>query len=517
MDLLDAAHHPVSLVAAALCLLVLLTCRVLLRRLQLRGGGWPSRGRWGLRPPVAGTILHMLKNFPRLYDYMTEFSRRYRTFRMIGFFRSHIYTVDPANVEYVLKSNFHNYGKGPYLYDILKDLLGDGIFAVDGEKWNHQRKVASHAFSTRVLRDYSSVVFRKNATKVAQIISDYATSQQMFDVQGLLMKAAMDSIFEVGFGENLDILSGSREDAYAFAKAFDDASSLTLKRCFDLSWKMKRLLNVGSEAALKRNVKVIDGFVYKVIRRRREQMATRYQSDLMKRADMLSRFLMDSELGAAESRDDKYLRDITLSFILAGKDTTASTLSWFLYMLCKHPVVQEKIVQEVEEATETSRHSPFMQNFTEEALNRMQYLHAALTETLRLHPIVPMDAKFCFSDDVLPDGFTVKGGDMVDYQPYPMGRMEALWGADAEEFRPERWLDEDGKFQPESPFKFTAFQSGPRICLGKEFAYRQMKILGATLLHRFTFRLSDEKKVVHYTTMLTLQIEGGLHIRAYHR
>jgi len=65
--------------------------------------------------------------------------------------------------------------------------------------------------------------------------------------------------------------------------------------------------------------------------------------------------------------------------------------------------------------------------------------------------------KECFSDDVLPGGFSVGKGDVVFYVPYAMGRMEYLWGSDAEVFRPERWLDE---FQQESPFKFTAFQVG---------------------------------------------------------
>ena len=68
------------------------------------------------------------------------------------------------------------------------------------------------------------------------------------------------------------------------------------------------------------------------------------------------------------------------------------------------------------------------------------------------------DAKLCCSDDTLPDGFNVGRGDLVAYLPYPMGRMKFLWGDDAEVFKPERWLNNDGLFQPESPFKFTAFQ-----------------------------------------------------------
>ena len=67
------------------------------------------------------------------------------------------------------------------------------------------------------------------------------------------------------------------------------------------------------------------------------------------------------------------------------------------------------------------------------------------------------DAKYVVSDDILPDGFKIKKGDLINYVPYSMGRMTYLWGGDAEEFRPERWLGK-GVFKSQSPFKFTAFQ-----------------------------------------------------------
>ncbi|KAL5727883.1 hypothetical protein ACHQM5_001027 [Ranunculus cassubicifolius] len=184
-----------------------------------------------------------------------------------------------------------------------------------------------------------------------------------------------------------------------------------------------------------------------------------------KKGNILSRLLDLNET------NPQYLRDIILKYINAGKDTTAATLSWFLYML----VARGKTYT----AKEFTSISEFANSVTEEAIEKMQYLHA--------------DAKMCLSNDTLPDGFKVCKGDMVAYQSYAM-----------QNFRPERWLDADGDLQSESTFKFTAFQAGPRICLGKDFAYRQMKIFSAIML-------------VNYRTMITLHIDQGLHLCVFHQ
>ncbi|KAJ4848489.1 hypothetical protein Tsubulata_003360 [Turnera subulata] len=450
--------------------------------------------------PVAGTMFHQLLNFNRLHHYMTDLARKHKTYRLLSPCRSEVYTADPANVEYILKTNFENYGK-----------------AMDGDKWRQQRKVSSFEFSTRVLRDYSSVVFRRNAVKIARIVSAAAKSNQSMDIQDLFMKSTLDSIFKVAFGVELDSMCGSDEEGAKFSDAFDDASAMILWRYVDVFWKVKKFLNIGSEATVKKQVKVVNDFVYKLIAIKTQQMHNLKDDDSpVKKDDILSRFLQvtDSET------DPKYLRDIILNFVIAGKDTTAAALSWFTYMLCKHPDVKEKVAKEIKEVTNMKPVSDFTEVaacISEEALEKMNYLHAAITETLRLYPSLPVDAKICLSDDTLPDGFSVRKGDMVSYQPYAMGRMKFIWGEDAEEYKPERWLSEDGIFQPESPFKFTAFQAGPRVCLGKEFAYRQMKIFSAVLLSCFTFKLSDEKKPVNYRTMINLHVDGGLHVHAFHR
>lgn len=86
------------------------------------------------------------------------------------------------------------------------------------------------------------------------------------------MKATMDSIFKVGFGIDLDNLSGPSGEGVRFSRAFDDANTLVFQRFVDITWKIKKFLNIGSEAVLKKNMKVIDEFIYKVIQIKIEQM-----------------------------------------------------------------------------------------------------------------------------------------------------------------------------------------------------------------------------------------------------
>ncbi|KAG6466194.1 hypothetical protein ZIOFF_076017 [Zingiber officinale] len=495
-------------------------------------------------PPVVGTIFHQFLNFQRLHDYHTELARRHKNYRLLSPFGRQLYTSDPAVVEYILKTNFSNYGKGSYNYENTLELLGDGIFAVDGDKWRHQRKLASFNFSTKALRDFSGAIFKNSASKLADTISSLTNSNQMFDIQDLLMKSTMDSTFKIAFGFELNCLDGSSRNGSEFAKAFDASNEWILLRFVNAFWKIMRFLNVGSEAALKKHIKVVDEFVYNVMDIRLKQITnqgnietvsghlnttTKYSELILitifcqrtqdKKDDILSKFLEESK-NNPDKIDMRYLRDIILNFVIAGKDTTAGTLAWFFFLISKNPSVQEKIYQEVKRVIEPNEcvdFAEFSRNIRDESLNNLHYLHATLTETLRFFPAVPLDNKVCFSDDVLPGGYNVSKGDIVFYQPYAMGRMEYLWGEDAGIFRPERWLDDEGVFQSESPYKFVAFQAGPRICLGKEFAYRLMKIYAAVLVYFFQFKLRDEQKDVHYKTMTTLQIDKGLFLEVLSR
>ena len=133
--------------------------------------------------PVKGTVFNQLFYFKKLHDYHTQLAKTHPTMRLLAPNQSELYTIDVRNIEHILKTNFDKYSKGKYNQDIITDLFGEGIFAVDGDKWKQQRKIASYEFSTRVLRDFSCSVFRKNAAKLVRVISEFSHEGLVFDMQ----------------------------------------------------------------------------------------------------------------------------------------------------------------------------------------------------------------------------------------------------------------------------------------------------------------------------------------------
>lgn len=274
-------------------------------------------------------------------------------------------------------------------------------------------------------------------------------------------------------------------------------------------WKPMRFLSIGHERRLKEAVRIVHKFADKTVLDRRTELSK--LGSLSDRSDLLSRLMEDKN----HNFSDKFLRDFCVSFILAGRDTSSVALVWFFWLIYKHPDVEAKVHSEIHQII-LRRCPPVGQQahrdvvFTPEELTDMVYLEAALSESLRLYPAVPMEMKGVQDDDVLPNGTELKRGDRVMFCIYSMARMEALWGRDCEEFRPERWLREDGQ-RPvsESQFKYAVFNAGPRLCVGKKFAYMQMKMVAASVLWRYSVAVAEGHKAVPKITT-TLYMKYGL-------
>lgn len=463
--------------------------------------------------PVLGSLLEMRRNMHRLNDwFLGYFSVDAKTWSLQLPFpirQKIISTVDPLVVEYIL-TNIHMYGKGTVFRARLGDFLGSGIFMSDGDTWRRHRKIASTEFSTRKLREHSNTVYREDAIRLVNTLNLAMAANKPVEFQNWALRMTLDSICKVAFGVDMGSLSPSLPDV-PFAAAFDAVQSIIPKRIVNPLFRLQRALNVGSERRFSENAREVNSFAKSVIDKRRLEIAAALNAGQeFKGEDLLSKFMAYPE-GDENHYSDGELRDVIVDFLLAGRDTTGITLAWFMYEICLHPEIADKIYEEGVEVV--GKHTGFesmAEHLTHDNLGRLCYLHAALSESLRLHPAVPRLGKAALVDDVLPDGTVVKKGDIVQYVPYSMARMPFIWGSDALELKPERWL-KDGVFQSVSSFKFTTFQAGPRICLGRDSAFLQLKVTLSLIIHFFTFQLVRGQELT-YTSALVMPMKNGVQV-----
>ncbi|CAN6307479.1 unnamed protein product [Urochloa humidicola] len=480
----------------------------------------------GLEPyPLIGHLPQLMANRHRVLDWMTDALAGTPTCTFVIHRPGGVHgaiTANPANVEHILRASFDNYPKGPRVLSMMHDFLGRGIFNADGDAWRVQRKVASYEFNTRSLRAFVARCVRDELHgRLLPLLRRAAASGAGVDLQNVLERFAFDNICRVSFDHDPRQLPADGGDDTtpadgSFADAFRDAGNLSAGRfryAVPGFWKVKKALNVGSERRLRESAAEVHGFADRIIRSRREEML----KDGFEKHDLLSRFMASHEHDEGYSAESEVpLRDIVTSFLLAGRETTSSALTWFFWLLSSRPDVQRRIRDEVAAVRARRPRQGDVDSAAADAgfdldeLREMHYVHAAITESMRLYPPVPANSLHVAADDVLPDGTAVQAGWFVGYNLYAMGRMESVWGEDAREYRPERWLNPaDGTFQPGSPFRFVAFHAGPRLCLGKEMAYIQMKSIVAGVLEELDVAVDDAYRPRQLPS-LTLRMADGL-------
>ena len=476
--------------------------------------------------PVVGSLPLLIQNANRMHEWIAENLRScggtYQTcICPIPFLarKQGLVTVtcDPKNLEHILKIRFDNYPKGPTWQAVFHDLLGEGIFNSDGETWRFQRKTAALEFTTRTLRQaMARWVTRAIKLRFCPILKKAQLEGKPVDLQDLLLRLTFDNICGLAFGKDPQTLApGLPENS--FATAFDRATEATLQRFIlpEFIWKLKKWLRLGMEASLTHSLGHVDKYLSDVISTRKLELVSQQQGG-SPHDDLLSRFMKKKE-----AYSDNFLQHVALNFILAGRDTSSVALSWFFWLVIQNPRVEEKILTEICTVLMETRGSDTSKWVEDplvfEEVDRLIYLKAALSETLRLYPSVPEDSKHVVVDDVLPDGTFVPAGSAITYSIYSTGRMKFIWGEDCLEFRPERWLSADGKkIELQDSFKFVAFNAGPRICLGKDLAYLQMKSIAAAVLlrHRLTVALGHR---VEQKMSLTLFMKYGLKVNVQSR
>lgn len=457
------------------------------------------------RYPYIGYLLHVLRYWHVWPTETTRLAKLYkRTWggplpNLGGLPGGYFYIHDEVNIKYILSTNFDNYVKGSIWRKVFGEMLGKGIFAVDGDRWKVHRKLMSNMFSRNLLR-HTAVVMQQKLRVLLDLFKKRNAEDGDFtiDIQDIFFRLTIDVTSIVTF--DMDLQSVENEKQHEFALAFDEIGNLCQKRFTDPFFEIKKALQLSyRERRIGKLKRMIDDFAYKVIASKRRDVDKGSQLG----PDLLSRFIDYAERNNEEILDND-LRDVVMNVLLAGRDTTACALSWTFYELTRHPKVIAKIKNEVDEVCGAGDGA----EYSYETISKLKYVHCVALEVLRLHPPVAEDPRYAVKDDVLPDGTRIPAGVGIDLCFYAMGRKEEIWGDDALDFRPERFI---GEKEP-SLFKYTVFNAGPRTCLGRPLALMDMKLVMSILLTS-DFEFIDHKgHTGEYLWTLVESIKGGFEV-----
>ncbi|KAG1703355.1 hypothetical protein DVH05_008263 [Phytophthora capsici] len=448
-------------------------------------------------------------------DWVLHYCRKFQghpwCVRMMGKHPT-VVVCSPEAFEDIQKTQFDAFDKSPFVSEAMYDVLGQGIFAISGPLWQHQRKTASHLFTAQMMQYVMETVVPEKGEELVMRLQEMCKEKETVNMKRLLDLYTMDIFAKVGFDVDLD---GVKSDENAeLLDAFERMSRRMLERIQTpiWIWKLMRWLNVGAEKQLAKDVKLLNDLVYGVIARSIDEKNRQESS----RKDLITLFIEKSEVeytkGIHTKKDLKLMRDFVVSFLAAGRETTATTMSWVIVMLNRYPEVVVKIRHELKEKL-PGLMTGKMRCPNLEDIQKLVYLEAVVRETLRLFPVVAFAGRSATRDVRLYEGTFIKAGTRVLMPHYCMGRMPTIWGPDVDEFKPERWVDATtGRIQQVSPFKFSVFLGGPRMCLGMKFALAEVKITLAKLLSQFDLKTVKDPFTFTYQASITLQVKGSLDV-----
>ncbi|KAF9909507.1 hypothetical protein EC991_008489 [Linnemannia zychae] len=482
--------------------------------------------------PLFGNMIQALTNKDNPLEVVNRaFKKRGDIYVVTVPVRGRFFMVNhPMFIEHILKTNFNNYIKGNIFGDQLRDILGNGIFVSDQDAWRFHRKTASNIFTTKMYRQLAEGAFTDSARDLCSIFdkAESLSPPQPFDLQQLFLKLTMDAFGKLTFG--IEFNSLMTEGRNEFGEAFDYLTANVDGRILNPLWPILDRITPGKIGKLKRAIAVLDRCAYSAVNKRREESP----ADKEKRPrDLLDHFINHvREDGSMLS--DLELRDVFVNFMIAGRDTTALTLTWQFYILMANPRILKNVLKELDIVLQGSEKYTY-----EIMMQELPYLKAVFHETLRLYPQVPRNVKEVVDDDVLPNGTIVYKGDSIAFSTYAMGRNRSVWGEDAEVFCPERWLidDEDvavknnspsppttpqqtngaskgvspfGKFKMENQFKFNSFNGNPRLCLGQTFATLEAMVTTCMVLQNFDLKLVPGQPIPEPKPSATLPMKEPL-------
>ncbi|OSD01429.1 cytochrome P450 [Trametes coccinea BRFM310] len=436
------------------------------------------------------------------------------------FGRKWLYVFDPTALQHIVLREQGTYDQIEWLVRSNNMLLGAGLLSVLGETHRKQRRMLMPVFSAKHLRELAPV-FWEVANRLVTAISHRANdTPREIDVLDWMGRTALEIIGEAGMGHSFDpLVEDEATDPYT--KAAKDYLPLSFTPEMMLVRQLSPILTrLGPPAfrrwivdhipiprtqKLKRVVDVLYDTSVKIVEEKKAAIA---KGDYAASKDIMS-ILLKANMAAEQSDrlpDEQIIGQIN-TLLFAATDTTSHVMAQVLEMLSRNQDLQEKARRELLEARDGD-------DIPYDRLMSLPLLDAICKETLRMFPPTPIVMRQAFQDTVLPLSKPMHGNDgsILESVVIPKGtnvlvgvracnRNKALWGEDADEWKPERWLKplpktlEDASV-PGVYSNLMTFVGGGRSCIGFSFSQLEMRVVLASLLMNFTFELSD--KPIHW-------------------
>jgi cytochrome P450 len=432
--------------------------------------------------------------------------------RTLGFFHTdRLIVTHPAALADVLVNKSYDFEKPPWSRAFLRKFLGDGLLMTEGDEHKHHRKQIMPAFHFRQIKELYPTFWAKsielcNAVK-ASLADD---TSKVLEIGHYATQVTLDIIGLAGLGRDIASLRSSDDE---LVKNYEEILEPTKEKAiyFICHLLVPPKLIAMLPWKLNERVRILTGNLSRICTDFVVDKKSKMKYESRESRDILSIMIRSNNFS------DKELVDQLLTFMVAGHETTSSALTWASHLLSKHPDVQDRL------RTEIQQRIPDPQVLSEPSfdvaglLESMPYLNGVCNEVLRLFPTIPVTARLSIRDTTVAGVFIPKGT-MVFVVPWAINRNPKLWGDDAEDFVPTRWIDKStGRATmnggADSNFSFLTFLHGPRSCIGERFARAELRALLAAFVGHFEMEMADPNEEVVVGGTVTSKAVNGMRLR----
>ncbi|KAM6583577.1 hypothetical protein CsatB_010579 [Cannabis sativa] len=442
---------------------------------------------------------------PRVDPFTLATVQKYGNISVVWFGTTPRLTIkDPELMKEIMSNKLGHFSK-PFISPVIRILTRAGLTVLDGEEWARHRRIINPAFHLERLKDMIPAFTVSCSKMIGEWKSlDVTHGTCEVDMWVEFEKLTADVISRAAFGS-------SYEEGKKMFELQKELILLTVEAMQSMYIPGLRFVPTKKNRKRKQLDKEITLILREIVQNKMNAMKTAQT----KVDDLLGLMLQsNNQNNLPEHTTSKKSNGLTLDevieeckqFYLAGQETTSSWLTWTIIVLAMHPEWQEKARDEILEVC--GKKEPSF-----EALSHLKIVTMILNEVLRLYPPVIAQYQHAYKETKIGH-ITIPAGVDLNLPTLLLHHDPALWGDDAEEFKPERFSEGISKAGKDNQLAFFPFGWGPRTCIGQNFAMIETKIAVAMILQHFSLELSSSYTHAPYTVM-TLQPQHGAHVKLH--